>query len=629
MRKHIARTGRFALGKFEVDIAAQLTRIEQIRASGRTQDAESLCRQLAAAVPNSASVLNSLALMVRDRGDLAEAESLLRRALSTAPREAALYNNLGNVLAAANDFTGAESAYRKAVELVPGYAEAFFNLGNAVHQLGRPEQALAAHRRAVAIKPNYAEALVQIAVLQSESGAKDDALKTLKSALAANPRLFACRYYAGTISTELHRFDEAIVELQAATALSPQRFEGHYALAKALAQAGREEEALSSYQRCIQLAPEFEPAHTEFNELSWTMGREVRDGATYAFARKRVGERPDLLLSEAELRMRFKDAQAAESLLRRALEQAPERGDLANALGRALVLQDKFEDSLPLYRRAIAAEPEALRHRQELGVALLKLGQPREAVSALEQALALSPHEQITLGYLALALRQLGDSRYDALVHFERFVRTFEIAPPSGFSDVAAFNRALGEELERLHTRRAAPLNQTLLNGTQTPGSLFANHAKALDLFRRQLDDAIGAYIANLPDDPTHPFVSRKDREFSLSGSWSCRLHSSGYHSNHLHNEGWISSAYYVALPDVVSEAASGQGALKFGESKFALGANDRPEHIVRPAVGKLVLFPSYFWHGTVPFTSQDARLTIAFDVMPGKAGVAAGAKRL
>jgi len=106
-------------------------------------------------------------------------------------------------------------------------------------------------------------------------------------------------------------------------------------------------------------------------------------------------------------------------------------------------------------------------------------------------------------------------------------------------------------------------------------------------------------------------------------------LHSSGYHSNHLHNEGWISSAYYVALPDVVSEAASGQGALKFGESKFALGANDRPEHIVRPAVGKLVLFPSYFWHGTVPFTSQDARLTIAFDVMPGKAGVAAGAKRL
>jgi uncharacterized protein (TIGR02466 family) len=498
-----------------------------------------------------------------------------------------------------------------------------------LHQLNRPEQALAAQRRAISIKPNYAEALIQIAVLQSEGGAKEEALKTLKSALASNPQLFACRYYAGTILTELYRFDEAIVELQAATALSPQRFEGHFALAKALAQAGREEEALSSYQRCIQLAPDFEPAHTEFNELAWTMGRDVRDTATYAFARKRVGERPDLLLSEAELRMRFKDAVAAESLLRRALEQAPERADITNALGRSLVLQDRFEESLPFYRRSIEVEPDAVRHRQELGVALLKSSQPREAAETLEQALAVAPDEQITLGYLALALREIGDSGYGDLVQFERFVRTIEIAPPAGFSDVASFNRALGDELETLHTRRAAPLNQTLLNGTQTPGSLFANHAKALDLIRRQIDDAIGAYIADLPDDPKHPFLSRKNREFSLSGSWSCRLHSSGYHSNHLHNEGWISSAYYVALPDEVSEAASDQGALKFGESKFALGASDRPEQVVRPAVGKLVLFPSYFWHGTVPFTSQNARLTIAFDVVPGKAGVAPGPKRL
>jgi hypothetical protein len=30
-----------------------------------------------------------------------------------------------------------------------------------------------------------------------------------------------------------------------------------------------------------------------------------------------------------------------------------------------------------------------------------------------------------------------------------------------------------------------------------------------------------------------------------------------------------------------------------------------------------LVLFPSYFWHGTVPFASEQARLTVAFDVLP------------
>jgi hypothetical protein len=38
---------------------------------------------------------------------------------------------------------------------------------------------------------------------------------------------------------------------------------------------------------------------------------------------------------------------------------------------------------------------------------------------------------------------------------------------------------------------------------------------------------------------------------------------------------------------------------------------------MVRPEVGTLVLFPSYMWHGTVPFTSQQPRLTVAFDLLP------------
>jgi hypothetical protein len=37
----------------------------------------------------------------------------------------------------------------------------------------------------------------------------------------------------------------------------------------------------------------------------------------------------------------------------------------------------------------------------------------------------------------------------------------------------------------------------------------------------------------------------------------------------------------------------------------------------VQPVPGRLVLVPSYRWHGTVPFQSGDPRLTIAFDVVP------------
>ena len=32
---------------------------------------------------------------------------------------------------------------------------------------------------------------------------------------------------------------------------------------------------------------------------------------------------------------------------------------------------------------------------------------------------------------------------------------------------------------------------------------------------------------------------------------------------------------------------------------------------------GRLVLFPSYMWHGTTPITGDAPRLTIAFDAVP------------
>jgi hypothetical protein len=42
---------------------------------------------------------------------------------------------------------------------------------------------------------------------------------------------------------------------------------------------------------------------------------------------------------------------------------------------------------------------------------------------------------------------------------------------------------------------------------------------------------------------------------------------------------------------------------------------------MVRPEVGMLVLFPSYFWHGTVPISGNQTRLTVAFDAVPGRPG--------
>jgi hypothetical protein len=59
------------------------------------------------------------------------------------------------------------------------------------------------------------------------------------------------------------------------------------------------------------------------------------------------------------------------------------------------------------------------------------------------------------------------------------------------------------------------------------------------------------------------------------------------------------------------------QGWLKFGEPGIPTNPRLTAEHFTKPRPGYLVLFPSYMWHGTVPFSGTESRLSAAMDVVP------------
>ena len=126
-----------------------------------------------------------------------------------------------------------------------------------------------------------------------------------------------------------------------------------------------------------------------------------------------------------------------------------------------------------------------------------------------------------------------------------------------------------------------------------------------------------GSVIARMDDKSDHPLSSRRADGFRFAGSWSSRLRDQGFHTNHIHPMGWISSCYYVAVPDTVEDEAARQGWIKFGEPSFAARLAEPVRRAVKPVAGRLVLFPSYMWHGTVPFHGDSARTTIAFDAIP------------
>src|SRR5690606_18051127 len=98
----------------------------------------------------------------------------------------------------------------------------------------------------------------------------------------------------------------------------------------------------------------------------------------------------------------------------------------------------------------------------------------------------------------------------------------------------------------------------------------------------------------------------------TLSSAWSVQLRREGFHVNHVHPEGWISSAYYVDVPDEVNDPTLMSGWLKFGEPRYPTPGLTA-EGVVQPRAGRLVLFPSYMWHGTNAIHGDQPRTTIAF----------------
>jgi len=308
------------------------------------------------------------------------------------------------------------------------------------------------------------------------------------------------------------------------------------------------------------------------------------------------------------------DAPRALTLLERGLELAPDSPAFLTSIGVLLDGLDRSAEALPRLRAALARAPDSMQARRNLVPALLRTGAAQEALQLVTDLSNRFPDDQLLIAWRTTALRVLGDARHAQLCDYGRLVRTSMLVPPAEFADISAFNAAFERALLPLHRTSHYPLAQSLRGGSQTSRNLPANEP-LVAAFLAMIDAPIRDYIASLNDaDRLHPVDRRKRGGYRIAGSWSVRLEAGGFHINHVHPQGWLSSAYYVALP--ADAARPHAGWLKFGEPGATV-AGCPPEHFVEPKPGMLVLFPSYFWHGTVPFDEGDRRLTAAFDVLP------------
>jgi tetratricopeptide (TPR) repeat protein len=386
--------------------------------------------------------------------------------------------------------------------------------------------------------------------------------------------------------------------------------------ARAVQAQGRLDEAEGLYQQTLRRRPLYLDALRDLSQLRW-MRTGSRTDALQGIdaALQRLPGQPELILLKSRTLGETDDPVAALQLLRDASAANPGHGQLAHALACAALTAGEAAESLAAATRALALAPnESATHIAWID-AQLALGEHGQAAQAAAALQARSPYDQHALARLATAWRLIGDPRYGVLYDYDGLVSVEHLATPPGWADLRSFLADLATALHTEHRYRTHPFQQSIKHGSQITNILHLPHP-ATRALAQAIDAPIRRHLARLGQGGD-PVRALNQGGYDAGGGWSIRMQAGGRHVNHVHPEGWISSACYVETPAVLDGP---QGFLKLGEPGIPMDPLPPAERLIEPQLGRIVLFPSYMWHGTVPFAADGVRMSVAFDLVPAAA---------
>jgi uncharacterized protein (TIGR02466 family) len=485
-------------------------------------------------------------------------------------------------------------------------------------QEGRVEEALGISTRLVGIAGAGHGALALHSAALRQSQRHDEALLIDQKAAAAFPRSGVAWHNLATTLGELGRGEEALEALAKGFAVGLDSPLSWQVKARAHVACGDPAAAEAAYLEAARRAPDLPTIAAERADFLWMARGDVAAAQAVLDQAFHAGAPPaSLLLVKAKLLASTGRAGQAADLLDRAAGHLPD--DLALALGAAQAALEagRLGDAERHARRGEALAPRDTAALVQSAIVSLALGRADSALLSMRKALDLAPLDQSVLAWSATAARAAGDPLYAELCDYESMVGVYELRPPAGWGTEAEFLQDLGAALDKHHVMAEHPSAQSLRHGTQTTYRLSGSNDPAIQAFFKAIDAPVREHLARLGTG-ADPLRRRNVGGYRIVGAWSVRLRPGGFHLDHMHHQGWISSAFYVETPDSALEREGREGWLRLGQPPFPTVPELPAERFVRPKPGRLVLFPSYMWHGTVPFRTEERRTTIAFDLLPG-----------
>ncbi|QNP39423.1 putative 2OG-Fe(II) oxygenase [Lysobacter solisilvae (ex Woo and Kim 2020)] len=521
----------------------------------------------------------------------------------------------------AGNAAAAENACAQVVARDPANFDGWRMLAMARQALGG--DAGAALQRAHALRPGDAGTAFDYGSWLLQQGRAQAARPLLQQAMQAMPDEPRVAFRHGTACFLDNDFAAAAAAFRAATVAAPQWGEAWNNLSAALGRLQDYPAAIDAARQALQLQPQRAASHQALAALLSNLFDKdaLREGLLAAERALQLDPGlAEAYRNAAVLLRKLGDPLRAEAHARHAHRLAPHDADTIETLGDQLMGNGHTAEAAAIYAAARQAGVDLPHIARQHGIALLRDGRAGEAQAVLAQALQRCPDDQRTIAHLGLARAAAGE--LDVAIDFiglQRHVHALALPTPAGFTDPDAFHRALAHDI-RTHSRQRWEPAGLAARGAYLSGDLLADRTPAIAGFEQRLRDAIAGFVAacraQRDAGAADAFLANIPDAYVIH-VWATQAAQSGYIDTHIHEDSWLSGAYYVELPAAIrADDPAHAGWIEFGRPHAGLPAwPDTALRQVLPETGTLLLFPSYLFHRTLPYQGGGERISISFDL--------------
>ena len=247
---------------------------------GRLAEAERLCREVVAAIPDSPESYVNLALVEAQQKNLGGALATLSQGLARLPDSETLLVRLGHTYLVSGQPSQALGTMEKVLVADPQSVDALTIAAGILDATGRKDEARTYYERALAVEPESRHLRMSYAGNLASTGRLKDAIAVYEKLIADFPEEQAFYQFAGIAHSYLGEYDRAIDLLRQALAIRPTPV-GYFNLAVAYEKRGDLKEAAEALRMYLGNAQGEGPANVrkaraELENLEKKLGTPLR-----------------------------------------------------------------------------------------------------------------------------------------------------------------------------------------------------------------------------------------------------------------------------------------------------------------------------------------------------------------